>query len=111
MSFLLQTVLMKEYYVRVATNVFNAMYELKTGKSFDLLIIDVDAYEHDSWEFIQFIKSSGLYSRPVVVLATKEKGNAEIKCKEVQVEEYFLKPFNPVDLVKAVNSMISETMV
>lgn len=111
MSFLLETVLGQEYAVRIANNSFSAMYELKTGTAFDLIVIDVDAYEHDNWEFIQFIKTSDTYNLPIIVLATKEKGNAEIKIREAQVQKYFLKPFNPLDLTKAVKKMMTETEV
>lgn len=105
MNYLLQTILEKEYRFVPATDVFNAVHQLKTNKDFDAVIIDVDYQSQQCWELIEHIKSSVLYSFPVIVLTTENDETLRQKCYKFEVDEIFFKPFNPLDLIAAIKSM------
>ena len=66
----------------------------------------------ENWELIQQLSSSGIYnSIPVVALSGLSKAETELKCMEYGVQKYFLKPFNPVELVTAINELIENNTI
>jgi len=72
-----------------------------------LIIADPQLPDLENWELIQQLASSGIYKNiPVMVLSGLNAGETEEKCAAYQVEKFFLKPFNPVDLVSAVQQLI-----
>jgi CheY-like chemotaxis protein len=109
MNFLLKTILEREYEFVPVGDAFQGMHQLKTNKSIRILLIDLDFQPQQGWEFIEHIKSSRLYSLPVVILATENTELLRQKCYDLEVDEIFFKPFNPVDLIAAIKSTISVT--
>jgi CheY-like chemotaxis protein len=110
MNYLLQTILKREFQFVPVNDVFQAMQQLKTNKKICFLIVDLDFHPQQSWELIEHIKSSKLYRIPVLVLATENTEILRQKCYEYEVDEIFFKPFNPVDLIAAVDNTILETV-
>lgn len=110
MNYLLQTVFEREFNFVPASDVFQAMYQLRT-KKVETLIVDVDFQPQQSWELIHHIKSSRLYKIPVLVLTTVNNEMLKQKCYEYEVDEIFFKPFNPVDLTTAVKNLLSGSLV
>lgn len=104
MNYLLQTILEKEYQFVPALDVFQGMHQLKTLKKINVLIVDLDFQPQQAWELVEHIKSSKLYRIPVIVLATVNNEMLRQKCYEFEVDEIFIKPFNPVDLVAAIRN-------
>jgi len=107
MNYLLQTILQDEYKFIPASNVFEAMHRLKLDKKICFLIVDLDFHSQQVWDLIEHIKSSTLYRIPVIVLATENTEILRQKCYEYEVDEIFFKPFNPVDLIAAINNTVS----
>ena len=105
--FLLQTVLGKEYQVITVPDGYSAMYYLSHRNPPDLIIADPQLPDMENWELIQQLSSSGLYGDiPVIVLSGLDKVETEMKCMEHGVVDYFLKPFNPVVLLSAIDSLV-----
>ncbi|HYD92119.1 MAG TPA: response regulator, partial [Flavobacterium sp.] len=98
MNYLLQTILESKYRFVAASDVFHGMHHLKTNKSIGALVVDLDG-QPQSWELIEHIKSSRLYRIPVIVLSTDNNDALKQKCYEFEVDEVFIKPFNPLDLI------------
>jgi len=110
--FLLQTVLGKEYQMVTVPDGCSAMYWLSKKRLPDLIIADPQLPDMENWELIQQLSSSGIYSSvPIMVLSGLSKTETEIKCMEFGVRKYFLKPFNPVELVEAINDLIENNVV
>jgi CheY-like chemotaxis protein len=107
MNYLLQTIFEKEYRFVPSTDVYEAMHQLKSNKQIDALIVDVDFQPQQSWDFIQHIKSSKLYKIPVIVLATNNTETVKQKSYELELDEIFFKPFNPVDLIAAIKNLLT----
>ncbi len=73
----------------------------------DLIIADPQLPDMENWELIQQLSSSGMYGDiPVLVLSGLDKKETELKCLEYGVVEYFLKPFNPVVLLAAIDNLV-----
>ena len=109
MRFLLQTVLGKDYQVITAPDGCSAMYWLSKRNLPDAIIIDAQLPDMQDWELIEQFTSSGIYRDiPLIVLSSLDKNETRVKCQEYGVKEFFNKPFNPVELVDAVNRVIKE---
>lgn len=104
MNYLLQTILEREHQFVPALDVFQGMHHLKTNKKINVLVVDLDFQPQQAWELIEHLKSSKLYKIPVIVLATENNETLRQKCYEFEVDEIFIKPFNPVDLIAAIKT-------
>jgi len=105
--FLLQTVLGKTYQVITVPDGCSAMHWLSRRNFPNLIIADPQLPDLENWELIQQLKTSGIYKNiPVMVLSGLGVTETEEKCRSFQVQNYFMKPFNPVDLVNAVQQLI-----
>jgi len=105
--FLLQTVLGKEYNVITVPDGYSAMYYLSHRQTPDLIIADPQLPDMENWELIQQLSSSGMYGDiPLIVLSGLEKKETELKCLEYGIVKYFVKPFNPVDLMSAISDLV-----
>lgn len=107
MNYLLQTIFKREFEFVPASSAFEAMYQMKRHRQFDVLIVDVDFQAEQNWELIQHIKTSRLFSIPVIVLTTSTSDEVRQKCYEYGIDEIFFKPFNPEDLITVVSNAIS----
>jgi len=106
--FLLQTVLGRDYQVVTVPDGYSAMYYLSHREHPDLIIADPQLPDMDNWELIEQLSSSGMYGDiPMVVLSGLDAKETDSKCVEHGVLKYFMKPFNPVELVEAIQDLVS----
>jgi CheY-like chemotaxis protein len=106
--FLLQTVLGKDYTVVTAPDGCSAMYWLSKRNLPDLIITDAQLPDMQDWELIEQLASSGIYRDiPIMVISSLDKAQVDGKCQEFGVAQNFTKPFNPVDLITAVQRIIN----
>ena len=106
--FLLQTVLGRDYSVITVPDGYSAMYYLSHRAQPDLIIIDPQLPDMDNWELIQQLSTSGMYGDiPMLVLSGLPEAETEAKCTEHGVMKYFLKPFNPVEMMEAIDRMVT----
>jgi CheY-like chemotaxis protein len=104
--FLIQTIFGKKYQVITASDGCSAMYWLTKQDLPDLIIADPQLPDMKNWELIEHLRSSGLYKHiPVVVLSNLPKNETNNKARELGLIQTFVKPFNPVDLIKAVENI------
>lgn len=107
MRYLLQTVLGRKYEVVTAPDASSAMYWLSQKNFPNLIIANAQLQDTADWEFISYLKSSFLYNYiPTIVLSSLEKEEVEQKCSLYNVEQFFLKPFNPVLLLEMADELI-----
>jgi DNA-binding response OmpR family regulator len=105
--FLLQTVLGREYQVITVPDGFSAVYYLSNRTQPDLIIADPQLPDMENWELIHQLSTSGMHSGiPVLVLSGLGRHETEAKCLEYGVVRYFMKPFNPIDLLESVNGLV-----
>jgi len=105
--FLLQTVLGREYQVVTVPDGYSAMYYLSHRTQPDLIIADPQLPDMENWELIQQLSSSGMYGDiPMLALSGLDKTETEEKCVEYGVVRFFMKPFNPVELMDAIHEMV-----
>lgn len=107
--FLLQTVLSNNYQVITAPDGCSAMLWLSKKNLPDLIILDAQLPDMNDWEMIEQFSTSGIYRDiPLIVLSSLSEQVLKQKCQQYAVAAFFCKPFNPIDLVEAINRVITE---
>jgi response regulator RpfG family c-di-GMP phosphodiesterase len=106
MNYMLQTVLSEKYSIIAVQDVFQGMQQLKTNKDIQAIVVDADFNSEECWEFIQHIKSSWIYNRPLVVLTSDKNLAAGDHSTANGVDYLFQKPFSPVDLTKTIDALL-----
>jgi DNA-binding response OmpR family regulator len=106
MNFMLQTVLSRKYKIAAVADVFQGMKHLQNNEAIELIVVDVDFNSDESWAFIQHIKSSWIYNRPVIVLTSDKALEASDKALSSGVDYFFQKPFSPIDLIKTIDALL-----
>jgi len=87
---------------------YSAMYYLSHREHPDLIIADPQLPDMENWELIEQLASSGMYGDiPLVVLSGLDAKETDAKCVEHGVLKYFMKPFNPVEMVEAIQDLVS----
>jgi len=110
--FLLQTVMENEFHVISVTDGYSAIRLLAKRDFPDLIITDTQFPDMGDWELIQHLSSNGIYnSIPVVVLSGLDEEETTAKCIEYGVHKFFIKPFDPVELMTSVNDVIQNNQV
>ena len=108
--FLFQTVLGKSYQVITVPDGCSAMHWLSRRNFPHLIIADPQLPDLENWELIQHLSSSGIFGDiPIVALSALSNNETQAKCEEYAVASYFLKPFNPVNLLSDINKVLSTT--
>jgi len=106
-NYILQTVLSNDYYVTIASDPITGLKQIKMSGKINLVIVDTDAFEEEAIEFIEYIKSSLLFQMPVIVLTSNETDVIKQKLFQLNVNDVFVKPFDPLMLVKRVSKILN----
>ena len=106
-SFLIETLLEKQYEVTPVQDSYLAIHELGSNKCFDLIIISIDSKQDDNFQLLLHLKTSSLLRKiPVLVLANNTDANLENECAELVVESYVEKPFDPLVFLYKINNLL-----
>jgi CheY-like chemotaxis protein len=105
--FLLQTVLGRSYQVVTVPDGYSAMYYLSNRELPDIIIADPQLPDMEEWELIAQLSTSGLYGEiPLIVLSGLDEVETAARSLQYGAVKYFSKPFNPVDLINFLGSMV-----
>ena len=107
--FLLQTILGKKYQVVTAADAASAMFWLSKKNFPELILADAQLPDMENWELIANLKSSYIYREiPMVVISSLSMEHTESNCRQLGVDKFFLKPFNPIHLIETIDQLVSE---
>ncbi|HRI60829.1 MAG TPA: response regulator [Saprospiraceae bacterium] len=91
--------LSKRFDVTGAKNGLEAMSRLSNGLLPDAILTDVFMPGLNGFQFLANLQCSGIYANiPVVVMSGSCDEEEELRFKQLGVDNYFRKPFNPVQL-------------
>lgn len=108
MNFLLQTVLSPRYNFTAVTDAYQGMNELRRKDEVEAVIVDLDFHTQENLDFIQHIKTSGLYQDTAVIVLTSNNNEHKDKIDVTQVANMFYKPFSPLDMLKSIDDLLYE---
>ena len=104
---LLEIILKKNYEVIAVENGFEALMWMENNSIPDLIIVDINMPRINGYQFIHNLKKSGYYRDiPIIVLSGSLDTETKIKCYDLGVKDYYLKPFNPNELLVKVNGIL-----
>jgi CheY-like chemotaxis protein len=105
--FLLHTIFGRHYNVVSVADGRSAMYHLRKGHRPDLIISDPELTDMQEWELVRHLSLNPLYNHiPQVVISSADEGQLRANAMKHNVAEYFTKPFNPLKLVEAVDTIL-----
>lgn len=107
MGYLLSTILTDSFHPLIVEDVFHGMNVLNYKQDISLIIIDIDYQTKESIDFILHLNSSKLYNKPIIVLSSIQNQQANEFDIEAFVYHYFIKPFNPIELVNIINELFT----
>ena len=108
---LLEKLFEKNYNVITKRDGMSAMYWLVSGNIPDLIITDLDMPNIDGGELISNLKKSGYYKDvPFIVITGYNSKDQKIKCMKLGVHDYFVKPFNPKDLLFSAEVVLKHSL-
>ena len=81
----------------------DALAKLDTVKV-DLFIVDVMMPKMDGWELCQELRTS--YDLPILMLTAKGETSQKLKGFQLGVDDYLVKPFEPLELVARVHALL-----
>jgi two-component system, cell cycle response regulator len=84
------------YQANLAENGRQALEQLQ-GKSFDLVLLDVEMPEMDGYQVLEQMRATPrLRDIPVIMISAVEELESVVRCIELGAQDYLPKPFNPV---------------
>jgi len=101
--YLLTTVLRERYKTIAHPDCYHAATDLK-NKDVQLVIVNIEGQNTPDFDFLLHLNSSSFYSNiPVIVVSDNTSTEFRVKCLELGVEAFFLKPFDPLQLLESIN--------
>ncbi|MEL6866318.1 MAG: response regulator [Bacteroidota bacterium] len=89
----------QQYKVATMADGLEGLTWLNQGNIPDLIILDMTMPRVSGLEFLSNIRSSGFFRHiPVIVISGEEEDDYVQQCKRLGINEYIVKPFNPLEL-------------
>lgn len=98
---------MGEYYdVVTANSGMRALKYLKNNKP-DLILLDIQMPNLDGFQVLQLIHAmEDRADIPVIMLTGSENSESVMKCAEMGIQDYVLKPFSTIDLLERIRRVL-----
>ncbi|MEO1262539.1 MAG: response regulator [Bacteroidota bacterium] len=105
---LLGSMLSKYYQVKALKDGLEGMAWLVKGNLPDLILLDMSMPRLSGDEFLKNIRQSGFFRDIPVIVVSGNDGDEDIKkCLKWGVHDYMTKPFNPIELKKKINKVLT----
>ena len=108
LSFLMNTVLEKDFSVTSVPDYGQAISHLQQDLDKDVIIMDIDNADSDNYALLEHISSSSVLNKiRTVVISNSDDETLKNKTVELGASLFLTKPFDPVYLSDSVKSMTS----
>jgi len=104
----LSVVLEREGFVADVADDGNVGIEMLQKNDYDLLVIDIHLPYRSGLELIKFVRSEQGKDTPVIILSAFSDNQMQRQAGELGISDYIVKPFNPVDLVAKIKSILNK---
>jgi len=104
----LSVVLEREGYKADVADDGNVGIEMLQKNDYDLLVVDIHLPYRSGLELIKFVRSEQGKDTPVIILSAFSDNQMQRQAGELGISGYIVKPFNPVDLVAKIKSILNK---
>jgi DNA-binding response OmpR family regulator len=104
----LSVVLEREGYDADVADDGNVGIEMLQKNDYDLLVVDIHLPYRSGLELIKFVRSDQRKDTPVIILTAFSDNQMQRQAGELGISDYIVKPFNPVDLVTKIRSILNK---
>jgi len=104
----LSVVLEREGYDADVADDGNVGIEMLQKNDYDLLVIDIHLPYRSGLELIKYVRSDQGKDTPVIILTAFSDNQMQRQAGEMGISDYIVKPFNPVDLVTKIKSILNK---
>jgi DNA-binding response OmpR family regulator len=84
----------------------NSAIEKLISNDYELILIDIHLPFHSGLEIIKYLRSELKKKTPVVILTAFSDPQMQKQARELGINDYILKPFNPADLLARIGSFL-----
>lgn len=84
----------------------NRAFEFLQKGTYDLILVDIHLPFHSGLEVIKFLRSDLKQRTPVLVLSAFSDQEMQKQAREMEIDGYIVKPFNPSDLIRTIRSIL-----
>ena len=86
----------------------NVAIELLQRNDYDLLVVDIHLPYRSGLELVKFVRSDQGKETPVIILTAFSDHQMQRQAGELGISDYIVKPFNPIDLVSRIKSLLNK---
>lgn len=104
----LSVVLEREGYDADVADDGNVGIEMLQKNDYDLLVIDIHLPYRSGLELIKYVRTDQGKDTPVIILTAFSDNQMQRQAGELGISDYIVKPFNPVDLVAKIKSILNK---
>jgi two-component system, OmpR family, alkaline phosphatase synthesis response regulator PhoP len=76
--------------------------------NYDLLVVDIHLPYRSGLELVKYVRSDQGKDTPVIILTAFSDHQMQRQAGELGISDYIVKPFNPVDLVSKIKSILNK---
>ena len=84
----------------------NKAFDFLHKSVYDLVLVDIHLPFHSGLEIIKLLRSELKQKTPVLVLTAFSDPEMQRQAREMEIDGYVVKPFNPSDLIKKIRSIL-----
>ncbi len=105
---LLNRFLSKHFDVTCKSNGFDGLAWLSYGNMPDLIVLDMSMPRLSGLDFLNNIRTSGLFREiPVLIVSGEDDSRIIQKCRDLGIEGFIAKPFDPINLNQTINNVLA----
>lgn len=86
----------------------NRGIELLQNNNYDLMVIDIHLPYRSGLELVKYVRSDQGKETPVLILTAFSDNQMQRQAGELGISGYIIKPFNPIDLVAKIKSILNK---
>jgi DNA-binding response OmpR family regulator len=102
----ISVVLEREGYESVTAENGNDAINLLKDNLYDMVIVDIHLPYHSGLELVEFLRSDLKLDTPVIIVSAFSDLQMQRQAAGLGIDGYIVKPFNPMDLVKKIKTIL-----
>ena len=104
----LSVILEREGFVADVADDGNKAIEMLQKNNYDLLVVDIHLPYRSGLELVKYVRSDQGKDTPVIILTAFSDNQMQRQAGELGISSYIIKPFNPIDLVIRIKSILNK---